>query len=101
MIHQLLSPDGVHPQIISSEIVSPLPCSSRLVHYNYITVCLFYPRTHFFHWLPWQMPHQRFQRFDLVMYLVYCNYSNLVKTRLSPRLKLALQTKISLQKRLK
>ena len=31
MIHQPLPPDGVHPQISSSEVVSPLPCSYGLV----------------------------------------------------------------------
>ena len=53
---------GVHPpnQFVP-EIVSPLPCSPA-----YISDCLFFQRTYFFQWLPWQMPHQRFQRFDFI-----------------------------------
>ena len=45
------------------QTVSPLPCPL------YITVCLLFQRTHFFHWLPWQMPHQFCQRFDY-MYII-------------------------------
>ena len=41
------------PNQFVPDIVSPLPCSC-------IAVCLHFQRTEFFHWLPWKMPHQRF-----------------------------------------
>ena len=46
------------PKSVRSFVLFVWPCSS------YITFCLFFKRTNFFHWLPWQMPHQRFQSFD-------------------------------------
>ena len=59
MIHQSSSPN----QFVS-EIVNSLPCSSGLLCHTLLFI-YFFQRTHFFHFLPWQMPHQRFQRFDL------------------------------------
>ena len=53
---------GVHPPNRSSLrllvlcLVRPNLC---VIHY-----CLCFQRSHFFHWLPRQMPHQHFQRFD-------------------------------------
>ena len=58
MIHQPLSPEGVHSQVSSSLGLLVLwTCST------YITVSLFFQRSHIFHWLPRQMAHQPFQRF--------------------------------------
>ena len=50
------------PQISSyvPEIVSPLNALFIRTCSLYITVCLFFWRTHFFHRLPWQMPHSAF-----------------------------------------
>ena len=62
MIHNFLPGEGVHPQINSFLRLLVL-CLVRpdffVIHYF-----LFFQITHFFHWLPWQMPHQRFQRFN-------------------------------------
>ena len=41
MIHQPFSPDRVHPQISSSEIVSPLPCSYEFVRHELLFVIFF------------------------------------------------------------
>ena len=55
---------GVHPpnQLVP-EILSRFPCSLALVRHT-LLIGFFFPRTYFFHRLPRQMPHQRFQRFD-------------------------------------
>ena len=50
------------PNQFVPEIGSPLLCSS------YITAYLSFQSTH---WLPWQMPHLRFQRFDSLMIWFY------------------------------
>ena len=85
-----LSPDCVHPKIIFPLslfvcwLVRPLACSSSQNHFvpelvcllacssfelfvltwNTNIVCLFFQITNFLHWLPWEMPHQCFQRFN-------------------------------------
>ena len=80
MIHQALSLDGIHPQIsLPLRLLVLCVVRSDLFVINF---CLFFQRNRFFHWLPWQMPHQRFQRFDFssqrTMLLVgqtWCNSS--------------------------
>ena len=64
MIHQPLSPDGVHPQVSSSLrlLVLCLVRPDLFVIYYCLSV-FFFQRTHFFHWLPGQKPHQRFDYF--------------------------------------
>ena len=49
-------PKSFHPWDYWSFALFVRTCSS------YATVCLFFQRTHFFHWLPWQILHQRVQR---------------------------------------
>ena len=53
----------VHPENSSSLrlLVLCLVCPDLFVIYY---CCLFFQGTNFFGWLPWQMPHQCFQRFD-------------------------------------
>ena len=65
MIHQPTSPDGFRPpnQFVP-EVVSPLPCPLPCSSGLFVIYYFFFQRTHFFHWPPGQMPHQRFQRFD-------------------------------------
>ena len=67
------------------EIVSPFPCLSGLVRHT-VLVVHFFKRTQFFYWLPWQMPHQRFQHFDkycgeflLTVYHTIPTFNNLEK----------------------
>ena len=54
------------------EIFSPLPYTSGLVRHTLLFIYLFIylERNNFFHWLPWQMPHQRFQRFDFFFFFL-------------------------------
>ena len=50
-----LSAEGVHPESV---------CFWDCWSFAMLLFVYLFQRTHFFHWLPWQMPHQRFHRFD-------------------------------------
>ena len=76
----LLLPDAVHPQISSSLrlLVFALFVKTRS---SYITICLLFQRTHFFHWLHRQMAHQYFQCFDSSMLYNWCYFVKKENTR--------------------
>ena len=63
MIHQPLSPDGVHPpnQFVP-EIVSLLPCSFGLV--CHISLFVYFFKELILSLTSLTLPYQRFQRFD-------------------------------------
>ena len=71
------TPSFCHVTEFITNLVHSLDCSSfTLFGWTclwYITVCLFFQRTHFFHLLPWQRPRQRFQGFD---FLGFCFCKN-------------------------
>ena len=60
---------------VTPKSIRPWDYQTGLVRYTiqlYNTVCLFFfQRTHFFHWLPKQMPCQHFQCFDFWLFLIH------------------------------